>query len=313
MITLAIATRRQAEYQSILLTALQEEARQNLLPEGFELIVCENDIEPTLPEIFRKEKLLFDAEYLFRNDVRRSINLSRSKMLKLSRNDVVLFLDGDMIPPSGLIKGHLNAHEQFKGPIVTGWRKWVHPESDKLALNQPKYAVQQLSRFKQSKDIVSAEREKKEYSFLLNNKAPWGRGLGAHVSLKKSMGIRWDPSLLTWGLEDTDLFFSAIEKYYPSNPIAFKKELVAWHLDCDATSFNFFRQPGPSAEAKEFALQAAQVYKKHKKLGQLVWDAMYGFDRLEYNPSKDQWVVLSRNKRDSSKRKERLDYALAQL
>ena len=52
-----------------------------------------------------------------------------------ARHDIVLFLDDDIVPESGLVKAHVNAHEQTKASLVAGrvvqpWQRGINFSRD---------------------------------------------------------------------------------------------------------------------------------------------------------------------------------------
>lgn len=301
MITLAVTTRQQVEYHALLLELLE----QGGLPEGFELLVCENGAH-TEPRIVRQTANSW-ARYFFRNDERFTLSISRNLMLDEASNNIVLFVDGDILPPITTLAGHLGQHTLSNRPIVAGWRRWVNSDVDLNLDAAPSAVLDQLTALSKSSHSPTARREEVEHAALADVRNPtWRRAVGGHLSLKRDSGLRWDESMIGWGFDDADFLLRAERTV--SSPLTYCDNLWVWHLDCDRTSFNPMRIPGPSETARALAHQAARVFLRHHRV-----EVVFVFDRLEFDEAADRWAIVSREQRDSTKREARLRMAVDQV
>ena len=133
--TIVIPTRQRPASLGRVLAGLD---RQGCQGAAFEVIVvCDGRADPAKTQL---DTAAFGFPLRFVEQDRKGPGGARNLGISLSRSDVIIFLDDDVLPSAGFVAAHLNAHRQagdlaVAGPLLSpaGWGSpWVRFESDSV-------------------------------------------------------------------------------------------------------------------------------------------------------------------------------------
>lgn len=195
-LSVIIATFRQQQFLPAQMEAL---SRQDF--DGrYEIIVCDDgtpvpDVAAlsvslrALPKSFR---------YVWQPDAGYRLSRSRNNGIRCAVGDVLLFLDGDMIPTTDCLSRHMSAHRQADGhTIVPGFSQTVEiPAGVAPSLGDIVSLAETLP------STAGSERQWK----LLNSALPWTGCWGGHCSVTRAPEVIYDEAIEGFGHEDAELF-----------------------------------------------------------------------------------------------------------
>jgi len=213
--------------------------------------------------------------------------------IALCKGRVLVFLHGDMVPNTDLVRRHVAA-QTVRPSLLAGNRLWRSWEADLGHLQHPRQRLMALRHETAagSSDPECRRHEQNEQQLrrqLLASPLPWRACFGCHLSVPYSPAVSFDEHMTGWGVEDAEL---ACRLHYQHGlPVSYDAGLIAWQVESVDAVYNVFRR-NRHDELVAYLRQVCYFIDKYPQL-QLDQVMTMGLDRLILTPS-DRWVVVPR-------------------
>jgi glycosyltransferase involved in cell wall biosynthesis len=229
------------------------------------------------------KKSVYPVKYIWHPDLGFRSSTARNNGIKVAQNDLLIFLDGDIVPSPTLIEKHVAQHI-IPNRLVAGNRTWIGELSG-------------IHTLKEIEDIkpepVAIERGKKESFYrhqLLQSPHPWRACFSANLSVRKSSIVFFDERFIGWGPEDAEFCYRLCVKH-GFVPI-YDKTIKSYHLENPDAVSNVFRKNNHQSIVN-YIRNTFLFYDKCPGLE--LEDVFYGFRRLLHNEKTDIWLVIPRS------------------
>ncbi len=114
-VSVIIATYNRRQLFAEVLLAL---GRQSIRHDSFEVIVVDDGSVDGTAEWLATQTLSFDCRVL--RQVNQGPSAARNSGIRVSRGEILVFLDDDLVPGSNLLQEHLRIHDSEEGVVVIG-------------------------------------------------------------------------------------------------------------------------------------------------------------------------------------------------
>jgi|GEM_PF-984952 len=220
---------------------------------SYEIIICDDGGKEEANEVidsFQKMYPEIEIYYLWQQDRGFRAGQARNMGLRQAKGDIVILLDGDMIPEKDFVQKHLSFHKKHKKTVLTGSRLIVDDSKlfDKNII---------LSSYKDLMSVLHQQSKLNTEELQYRNKwfssaKPWMSVFSCNLSFPRKSNVRYSEKFIGWGIEDWDLSLRLYELGYT---ICFEKDIIAYHVDYKTVISNAFRNNN-SSELVEFAINA---------------------------------------------------------
>ena len=204
---------------------------------NFEIILCDDGSTEETFQIFstRASSAKIPMRYVWQQDRGFRAGQSRNNGIKLSRGEILIFLDGDSIPPLNFVEKHINSHRKDPSLIVAGDRLFCHDYDFVKAGNfrNPQRFIGWLE-----KHAWVNEQERNYREGWLQSENPWKAGFASNMSIRRSPEVCFDDNFLGWGIEDWEFVYRMSRS---GKKFHFAKDIIVYHLDIKNAIFNAFR------------------------------------------------------------------------
>ena len=209
----------------LVLTALNKQSAKN----RFEVVIAEDDNDPETKKFLDKHKasFQFEIQHVTQEDkgYRRSKALNNG--IKVAKNELIIFIDGDCIPHRHFIKNYLA--EAKENLLLYGRRVNLGEKiSNQLRQSKKLFSLSFFSLLLSDSNRVTEGVYLPFYPNCLKSKRqPWGCNMGA---LKKNIiAINgFDEDYLEWGPEDLDFCHRLIQSGADTRSVKFQS--IIYHL-----------------------------------------------------------------------------------
>lgn len=176
-----------------------------------------------------------DAEIKFVYQPDRGFRLasSRNNALQVANGNIIIMIDGDVIPNNNLIKDHLETHESSKLTLVGTNRKHKHISE-----------VESNEDSKVEDNVARAELEKDTKKVMKKWQGVWGFNMSFSRPLDKKQDILFNDKFFGWGLDDTE-FSYRLEKIH-GYEIVCNEKVVSYHIHPDVVKNNPYKTLDPA-------------------------------------------------------------------
>lgn len=185
------------------------------------------------------EDYFADWKYFWQPDMDFLAGQARNLALRNAVGDIILLLDGDMIPDRNLIDQHLQYHRKNPSSIVSGGRKLLYYHDIKN--------LEYVDYNKFWSLVVTNEEEEEYRQKWYKSSLPWKALFSSNLSFPNKKGLLFNERLIGWGIEDWEFCFQATRKGL--EPV-FKPGFTTFHVDKDDAVFNVFRLNSSDGMAK---------------------------------------------------------------
>jgi glycosyltransferase involved in cell wall biosynthesis len=249
-------------------------------------IIVSDDGSPeiTVAENIRAvNRCKYATKYVWHPDIGYRAAMARNNGIREAKNELLIFLDGDIVPCPGLIEKHV-AHHRDSKQLVAGNRIWIGELKGSKSLTELANIVPEPAA------ILHGEKENVLRNELLRSPHPWRACFSANLSVMKSSLVYFDERFVGWGPEDAELGYRLCVKY-GFTPI-YDESIRAYHLESPDAVGNVFRKGGHEAivnyirNAFLFCDQCPGLDPE---------EIFFGFPRLKLDANTNVWKVIPRS------------------
>lgn len=249
---------------------------------SYEIIICDDGSSVNLFNSLRDtfDKAIVPVRYIWQQDRLIKTAQSRNNGIKLSQGRILLFLDGDMIPPFNLVRKHIELHDGTK-ILIAGNRLWVYSEViDITSLS----ITDALSLFEKHA-VVREDVNAKQIKWSKSDKH-WKSCFACNLSVLWSPEVYLDETLVGWGVDDWELACRLCTKHGYSS--FYCNELIAYQYQIP--KFNFHISKRSSHE--EIVNWLRNVTYFVDKYPDIDLDELFdGFQKFQLDPQTNLWNV----------------------
>lgn len=208
---------------------------------NFEIIICEDgsiDNVPSLISLFSKNYPDLQISYLWQQDRGFRAGQARNMGIRQARGEIIILLDGDMLPAENFINRHVDFHQKHKRSVLSTGRKiiddkYIFPRFSKNYSSNPELLWEFLKN-KASNNMIENNFRTKWY----RSERPWMAFFSCSASFPNDQKARYNEHLVGWGIEDWDI---AIEFYSNNYDVIYQSTPCAYHVDYKPVISNAFR------------------------------------------------------------------------
>ena len=280
-VSVIVLTYKQPEVLKLIIESLNQQTYSG----NVEVIVAD-DGSPNLlatMNIMATTKSTHPIKYVWHTDLGFRAATARNNGICLAQNELLIFLDGDIVPYEDLIEKHVAQHQEPK-QLVAGNRTWLGEQSDIDALNNLERVVP---------DAAALRRGQTENMYrhkLLSSQHPWRACFSANLSLRKSSFVLFDERFIGWGPEDAEFCYRMCVKH-GLTPI-YDETIGSYHLESPDAVGNVFRKNNHS-DIVDYIRNTFLFFDNCPGLD--LEDAFYGFRRLVLNKDTNRWSAIPRS------------------
>lgn len=141
----------------------------------------------------------------FQQDRGYNITKARNNAIRMSRGNLIITLDGDIIPDYDFVESHIKLHKENKN--IIGY-------SDRKFKNFSELEVGGFDNMlSDSKFDINFVQEKKEKEYKITPPLEWRKAWGFNTSFIKHDYTVYDEGFSSWGLEDIEFSYNLVKKY----------------------------------------------------------------------------------------------------
>lgn len=261
---------------------------------SFEVLICDDGSRAGLFSEFREDfnNAKIPIKYIWQQHREFRASASRNNGIKMAKGELLIFLDGDMVPGLDFISKHVKSHDRPK-MLVAGNRCWrdlreVEDKINKLSI------VDFLGYLKTHKPSDPKIRERackeKEYRIKWSRQPhPWRVCFSCNLSVQWAPEVFFDENFIGWGPDDWE-FAHRLWKNHNYKPV-YKKEIAAYHLETPESAGNIFRR-GQHNEIVNYLRNTYYLFDRIPNLD--LEDVFHAFPKLFLNSKTNQWEIRPR-------------------
>lgn len=144
---------------------------------------------------------------------------SRNNGIRLSKGQILIFLDGDCIPNKGFVRKHLDAHQQNPSTICVGkrhYRRPRHSQKSELSIE----SEQLYTNIERTEDST--------IRYQTQSSMPWKSVLGRNFSIPRlDPMVYFDERMFGWGGED--LGYALALENAGLDRVVYEKDAIVTH------------------------------------------------------------------------------------
>lgn len=249
---------------------------------SYEVIICDDGSSVELFNFLRDtfNEARIPIRYIWQQDRSIRIVQSYNNGIKLSQGKILLFLDGDMIPPLDLIRKHIELHDGKK-LLITGNRLWVYSETVDITDLSISNA---LSLFEKHA-VVREDVNKRQIEWSGSDK-PWKACFTCHLSVLWSPEVYLDDTLIGWGVLDWEMACRLYTRhgYIP----IYRNDLIAYQYQIPELNFHISKR-NRHEEIVHWLRNVTYFVDKYPDLN--LEELFEGFEKFQLDPTTNRWSV----------------------
>ena len=292
-LSVILLTHNQADILRMQIIAL--ERQQNIKASDFEIIVTDDSSRPD--EIRKIRSILANTTltcHLLRQQSDRfRAAKARNSAIRVAKGNLLLFLDGDMIPEVDALSKHVLMQEGKKGHVIAGHRlrRRIEPQGDGGV-----WDFDQILHLCRTSDLIDPviarwqQAEDQKRIEFLQSAHPWRVVFSCHMSVRAAPEIAFDENFIGWGPEDWELAYRLTHRH--GYTVDFAPHITAYEVDHLGQGVgNVFRVRTQMAII-DYVRNTFYFFDRCPGLG--VEEVFWGLRKLELRGN--EWVVTPTNK-----------------
>lgn len=267
----------------------------------FEVIVTDDGsptIWPTVQLAMSDSRV--NCRYVWQQDRQFRAGQARNNAIRLSNGQVLIFLDGDCIPPADFVQRHLDAHAGTDRLIVAGGRSFYNADNIRRWLSSEP-PLEEVVEFLTEHAWVNTDEELYRQRWLTTD-GPWKAGFSYNESVTYSPELYFDENLVGWGIEDWEFNYRNWKSGYT---FQYRPEITVWHLNLSELIGNVFRLSDHDGLVR-FAKNTLYFLDKYPEEASLV-ECSLAFRCYQLNSTTNRWYWNKVHEDDDPK-----DYRLSE-
>jgi glycosyltransferase involved in cell wall biosynthesis len=294
-VSVIVLTYKQAEVLNLIIQGLSQQTYSG----DMEVIVSDDGSPWSVvgKNIATLNRLKCPSKYVWQPDLGYRASVARNNGIRASQNDLLIFLDGDIVPCPELVEKHVEQHI-IPNRLVAGNRTWIGEIKQVHNFNQLKQIVP---------DRIAIARGEKEHLVrleLLNSANPWRACFSANLSIRRNPDVWFDPNFVGWGPEDAEFSYRMCVKHHLT-PV-YDGSIGSYHLESPDAVGNVFRK-NDHESIVNYIRNTFRFFDNCPGLE--LEEVFYGFPRLCLDRKKNIWTVVPRTKVDNINLREIVDLA----
>ena len=209
----------------------------------------ENEHIQKIFEIINKYQDL-EIYYIFQQDRGFNISKARNNAIQMSRGDLIITLDGDIIVKQDFIQKHIKMHLNNKNILAYSDREF----KDFTELSFSNIHVR-------SKNKKNIKLEEDEINVKNNSLYGWQKAGGFNVSFIKKPFTLYNEDFIGWGLEDVEFAYK-LEKVYNYNIISLDTKVIHINKKTETVYNPYITKD--KEQFKQFLLNALTIINTYK-------------------------------------------------
>jgi len=205
----------------------------------YEIIVCDDggtDNSISIINELRVNEKKIKIHYLWQQDRGFRAASARNMGISKAKGDIIILLDGDMIPKLDYVQRHIVQHLKNPKTLLTGGRLSLD-DSDFFRITNKTNNFPEILKLFNKKSFLNTEELKYRKSWYYGSK-PWMSVFSCNLSFPRSEIAKYSELFVGWGIEDWDLSKRLYENGYK---IKFDDSIIAYHIDYKPVISNAFR------------------------------------------------------------------------
>lgn len=205
-----VATYNQSKTVPLVIEALRHQTNRD-----FEVIIADDGSTSQELEVYR-DSLKFlpvKSEIISQPDKGYRLAKSRNNAIHLAKNDLLIFLDGDVVPDKNMVESHINTHSR------TCQNSIAYTDREHIDLLNWNARIKTEANMK----LEAFEAD------LRNSMYIWQRCWGFNVSYPNKPEVLFDEAFEGWGLEDTELAYRLVKQN--GYKVVKNSETTSYHIN----------------------------------------------------------------------------------
>lgn len=280
-VSVIIVTYKQAEVLRLIIQGLNQQTYSGKI----EIVVADDGSQGSVmtQNISVLKESRHEIKYVWHQDLGYRAATARNNGIRLSQNELLIFLDGDIVPHKELIERHVANHTK-QNLLVAGNRTWIGELTSITTLAELESVIP---------DKTASDRGKKEADYrqkLITSQNPWRACFSANLSVKKTSLVLFDERFVGWGPEDAEFCYRLCVKngFVP----IYDETIGSYHLESPTGVGNVFRK-GDHESIVNYLRNTFLFYDSCP--GLKVDEVFYGLKRLKLSEATNSWSVISRS------------------
>lgn len=294
-VSVIVLTYKQTEVLNLIIQGLNQQTYSG----DVEVIVSDDGSpEPVAGKnIAVLNQVRYPSKYVWQPDLGYRASAARNNGIRVAQNDLLIFLDGDIVPFPELIERHVDQHK-VPNRLVAGNRTWIGEVQNVQSLYQLKQTVPEAVA------IARGEGEHAVRLEWLNSSNPWRACFSANLSIRRNSYVWFDQNFVGWGPDDAEFCYRMCVKHH-MNPV-YDESIGAYHLESPEAVGNVFRKKDHESIVNYIRNTFRFFDNCH---GLAIEEVFYGFPRLRLERSTNTWTVIPRTEASGVNIHEAVDLA----
>lgn len=294
-VSIIVLTYKQTEVLNLIIQALNQQTYTG----DMEVIVSDDGSPDQVAgkNIAVLNQLKCPAKYVWQPNLGYRASAARNNGIRVAQNDLLIFLDGDIVPFPELVEKHEEQHS-IPNRLVAGNRTWIGEvpqvhNLEQLRLTSPEAAA-----------IARGEKEHAVRLDWLNSDHPWRACFSANLSVRKESYVRFDQNFIDWGPDDAEFCYRMCVKHHLT-PV-YDESIGSYHLESPDAVGNAFRRK----DHESIVNYIRNTFRFFNNCpGLKMEEVFYGFSRLHLERPTNTWTVIPRAEASDTSLREAVELA----
>ena len=286
-VSLIIITHNQSKILELQLASIAIQCGLEL--KDFEVIVSDDSSSLSELKAIQRlvEKQLFECKLITQHSDRYWVAAARNNGINASTGNILIFLDGDMVPEIDFISSHFFRQISNDKLVIAGNRQ-------RRTIKEREYnTIESFLEICRQEKLINDEKkqrwqtaeEKKRIEFI-NSQNSWRVAFGCNISIKKNDEVYFDERFKGWGPEDLEFSHRLFHRF--GYNFIYDPKIIAYEVDyLGGGVSNVFRNQSDMAII-DFLRNCFLFYEICPK--QNIEDVFWGLRKLNLNGN--TWEVI---------------------